>query len=241
MKAVGILSGGVAHHFNNILQAIIGFADLAQQRVEGDEATRAYIEAILFNAKRATEITHRLLAFSRRQIVQLKRGDLNDIVSKNQKTLGMSAWKNIELKILLSPEKLTVMVDTDQLEQVLLNPVTNACDAMPDGGLLTVRTEEIEITDEYAEAYRFEGKGVFAVLVVSDTGVGIDRKTIELIFEPFFTTKEVGKGMGLGLAMVYGIAKAHGGNVTVHSELGKGTTCQIYLPLENALDKSVKG
>ena len=241
MKAVGILSGGVAHHLNNILQAIIGFADLAQQRVEGDEATRAYIEAILFNAKRATEITHRLLAFSRRQIVQLKRGDLNDIVSKNQKTLGMSAWKNIELKILLSPEKLTVMVDTDQLEQVLLNPVTNACDAMPDGGLLTVRTEEIEITDEYAEAYRFEGKGVFAVLVVSDTGVGIDRKTIELIFEPFFTTKEVGKGMGLGLAMVYGIAKAHGGNVTVHSELGKGTTCQIYLPLENALDKSVKG
>ena len=239
MKAVGILSEGVAHHFNNILQSIIGFGILAQQRVDEDETTRKYIEVILLNAKRAAEITQGLLAFSRRQIVQLKRGDLNAIISKNQKTLSMSAGESIELKILLSPEKLAVMVDTEQIEQVLLNLVNNACDAMTSGGVLTVSTKQVEITDEYAEGYQFEDKGGYAVLVVSDTGVGIDRKTIEHIFEPFFTTKEVGKGTGLGLAMVYGIAKAHGGNVIVHSEPGKGTTCRIYLPLEKAEDKYV--
>jgi PAS domain S-box-containing protein len=240
MSAIGVLAGGVAHNFNNILTAIIGFGTMAKKRIKDDEITKEFIDEILLSAKRAAELTHGLLAFSRKDILLPKQVDLNDIVRKIHKMIGKIIGEDIELKTILVNGNLTVLVDESQMEQVLLNLVTNARDAMPDGGYLVIQTEEINIDEDYAEAHFFESLGEYAVLTVSDTGIGMDYKIRENIFEPFFTTKEVGKGTGLGLSMIYGIIKQHNGNINVYSEVGKGTTFRVYLPLvqtEEAISK----
>ncbi len=233
MEAIGTLAGGVAHDFNNILTAIIGFGTMAQNRIKDDDKTMKFIKEILVSAERAAELTHSLLAFSRKQTITLKRVDLNDIVRKVNKMFVRVIGEDIKLTIMLINRELAVMADRGQIEQVLMNLVTNARDAMPDGGELTIQTGMVNVDSSYAEEHLFENTGMYAVLTVSDTGMGMDQKTRENIFEPFFTTKEVGKGTGLGLAMVYGMVKQHGGDINVYSELCKGTTFRVYLPMIN--------
>ncbi len=234
MEAIGTLAGGVAHDFNNILTAIIGFGTMAKRRLKGEESIGEYIGEMLAAANRAAELTHALLAFSRKQTIALKPENLNDIVYNVEKMLRRVIGEEIEFKTKLAHDDIPVMVDRGQIDQVLLNLATNARDAMPDGGVLSVETDIVDIDGSYPEAHLFENKGPHAVLTVSDTGYGMDQNTRGNIFEPFFTTKEVGKGTGLGLAVVYGIVKQHGGNISVYSEPGKGTTFRIYLPLANA-------
>ncbi len=163
--------------------------------------------------------------------ISLKQENLNDIVHNIQKMLARIIGEDIKLKTVLRNKRLPVSVDAGQIDQVLLNLATNARDAMPEGGHLIIETDIVDMDRSYAEAHLFENTGKYAVLTVSDTGIGMDLKTKENIFEPFFTTKGVGKGTGLGLAMVYGIIKQHGGNINVYSEVGKGTTFRIYLPI----------
>ncbi|HEX8948221.1 MAG TPA: ATP-binding protein, partial [Dissulfurispiraceae bacterium] len=231
MEAIGTLAGGVAHDFNNILSAIIGFGAMAQQRIKDDEKARAFIGDVLAGAKRGAELTHGLLAFSRKQTISLKHEDLNSIVRKMHAMLARIIREDIELKTLLAEAELPVLVDASQMDQVLLNLATNARDAMPDGGYLIIQTEEVLVDRDSAETHLLEKSGRYATLTVSDTGIGMDLKTKENIFEPFFTTKGVGKGTGLGLAVVYGIVKQHEGHISVYSEPGKGTTFRVYLPM----------
>ena len=233
MEAIGTLAGGVAHDFNNILTAIIGFGEMAQNRIKDDEKTKEFIKRILVSAERAAELTHSLLAFSRKQTIALRQVDLNDTVRKVNEMLVRVIGEDIKLTVMLISRELAVMADRGQIEQVLMNLVTNARDAMPDGGELTIQTGMVNVDSSYAQAHLFENTGMHAVLTVSDTGIGMDQKTRENIFEPFFTTKAVGKGTGLGLAMVYGIVKQHGGDINVYSEPGKGTTFRVYLPMIN--------
>src|SRR5208283_3279187 len=188
---------------------------------------------------RAEDLTKRLLAFSRKQVIEPVFADLNEIVRNIEKMLRRLLTEDIELSTFLSAGELTVMVDIGQMEQVLMNLAANARDAMPAGGHLVIQTDTVNVDSNYGEAHFFEKAGLYAVLTVSDTGVGMDRETREKIFEPFFTTKEVGKGTGLGLSMVYGILKQHNGNINVYSEVGKGTTFKLYLPLAQAKRKTI--
>jgi PAS domain S-box-containing protein len=231
MESIGILAGGVAHDFNNILTAIIGFGSVARKRLKDDDQTREFIDEMLAGAQRAAELTNNLLAFSRKQNIVLKQEDLNAIVRKINKMLVRIIGEDIGLNIMLINRELPVLIDTGQIEHVLMNLVSNARDAMPDGGALIIRTDMIDVDDSHAAAHLLENTGMYAVLTVSDTGIGMDDRIKESIFEPFFTTKEVGKGTGLGLSMGYGIVKQHGGNIDMHSEPGKGATFNIYLPI----------
>jgi CheY-like chemotaxis protein len=199
--------------------------------LKGDITTQGYIQEMLDAANRAAELTRGLLAFSRKQVINPVLIDLNEIVSNVGKMLKRIIGEDIALGTVLSTRELPVMVDAGQMEQVLMNLVTNARDAMPDGGLLTIQTDMVYVDSHYAEAHFSQNAYTYAVLKVSDTGLGMDQVTKENIFEPFFTTKEVGKGTGLGLSMVYGIIKQHNGNVRVYSEVERGTTFKIYLPL----------
>ncbi len=239
MEAVGVLAGGVAHDFNNILTVIKGFGTMAQRRLKDDATAQEFIQEILGGANRAADLTHRLLAFSRKQVISPVLIDLNYITGNMEKMLSRIMGEDIELKTFMDPGELEVMVDSGQIEQVLMNLAANARDAMPDGGSLIIETAAVNIDDSCAENHLFENRGAYAVLTVSDTGIGMDRKTKENIFDPFFTTKEVGKGTGLGLAMVYGIIKQHGGYINVWSEEGKGTTFRIYLPMVNTTAEDV--
>jgi signal transduction histidine kinase len=231
MESIGLLAGGVAHDFNNILSAIVGYGYMAQQQLKDDAATGGYIQEILDSANRASELTRGLLAFSRKQVIAPVLVDLNEIVRKIEKMLGRIIREDIKLSTVLSTGELPVLVDTGQMEQVLINLATNARDAMPDGGDLVIKTEAVHVDSHYSEAHFFQSADEYAVLTISDTGVGMDQGTKENIFEPFFTTKEVGKGTGLGLSIAYGIIKQHNGNIRVYSEAGQGTTFKIYLPM----------
>jgi PAS domain S-box-containing protein len=230
MQAIGQLAGGIAHDFNNILTAIIGFGTLLKMG-EKDDLLQTYISNILTSAERAARLTQALLAFSRKQIINPKPVNLNEISRRLGKLLSPIIGEDIELSIFLTDKDLTVMADPAQIEQVLMNLATNARDAMPGGGSLTIRTELTQLDHEFIKLHGFGKPGPYAFLSVEDTGIGIDEKTKERIFEPFFTTKEVGKGTGLGLAMAYGIIKQHDGYITVYSEIGKGTIFKICLPL----------
>ena len=231
MEAVGQLAGGIAHDFNNILTAIIGFGNLARESIGKDDPLNRYITQILKSAERAAGLTQALLAFSRKQIINLRAINLNEIIIALEKLLSRIIGEDIELSTVLADEDLTVMADSTQIEQVLMNLATNARDAMPDGGHLTIRTEVIQLDYEYIKAHGYGKPGHYALISVEDTGEGMDEKTRERIFEPFYTTKEVGKGTGLGLSMVYGTIKQHDGYINVYSEPGKGTTFKVYLPL----------
>ncbi|MBF0328877.1 MAG: response regulator [Nitrospirae bacterium] len=231
MEAIGVLAGGVAHDFNNILMSVIGYGTMAKKRLKDDAETKEFVEEMLAGANRAAELTRGLLAFSRKQVIIPKENNLNVIVKNLERTLRRIMGEGIELKTVFIDRDIMVKVDEGQIDKVLLNLATNASDAMPDGGYLIIGTDMVNIDDSYSEANLFENKGWHAVLTVSDTGRGMDLKTRQNIFEPFFTTKGIGKATGLGLAMAYGIIKQHGGNITVDSELGKGTTFRIYLPM----------
>jgi PAS domain S-box-containing protein len=231
MDAVGQLAGGIAHDFNNILTAIIGYSSLMRIKMKEDDPLRTYLEQILSSAERAASMTQGLLAFGRKQIINPVTVNLNDIVKKVERFLTRLIGEDIELKTILSDVELNIMADPVQIEQVLINLATNARDAMPDGGVFTIETRPMRIDEEYVRRHAFTVPGMYALLSVTDTGLGMDEKTKERIFEPFFTTKEVGKGTGLGLSIVYGIIKQNNGNINVYSEPGKGTTFKIYLPL----------
>jgi signal transduction histidine kinase len=231
MEAIGQLAGGVAHDFNNILCAIIGFGTLLEMGMGKDDPTREHLKQILSAADRATNLTQSLLAFSRKQVINPRQANLNEIVLNIEKMLKRLVTEDIELRIILTGHELRVLVDQGQIDQVLVNLVTNARDAMPQGGVLTIETAETEPPEELFIAPQHPYLGKCALLTVSDTGAGIDNVAKDRIFEPFFTTKEVGKGTGLGLSMVYGIVKQHDGHISAHSEPGKGTSFRIYLPL----------
>jgi PAS domain S-box-containing protein len=231
LEAIGRLAGGVAHDFNNILMSIMGAADLLLMQLAPGDSARDEATEIKQSVDRGAGLTRQLLAFSRRQAVRARVFALGDIVRGMDTMLRRLIGPEIDFEILCAPEPLMVLADSGQTEQVVLNLVVNARDAMPTGGRVTVRVEEIDL-DETAAVALVEGQaGRYARLSVSDTGTGIDEQTRAKLFEPFFTTKEQGKGTGLGLSIVYGIVKQAGGHITVVSEPGKGAAFHIYLPI----------
>jgi PAS domain S-box-containing protein len=231
MEAVGRLAGGIAHDFNNILTAIIGYGNLLKIDIKEDDPLNNYATQILNSAERAANLTRALLTFSRKQIISPKPVNINDVIKGIGRLLSRLIGEDIDLSTPLTDKDLTIMADTTQIEQVLMNLATNARDAMPNGGTLVISTDMITFDNEYLRAHGYGRLGNFALISVEDTGCGIDEKIKERIFEPFFTTKEIGKGTGLGLAMVYGIIKQHEGYINVYSDADKGTTFKIYLPL----------
>lgn len=240
MEVIGKFAGGIAHDFNNILTAIIGYGEILMDEMKEGDPLRSYVEAIRSSTERAASLTRSLLAFSRRQEITLKPVNLNEVIRGVEKLLLRLIGEDIQLRTVLSEESLTVLADAGQVEQILLNLATNARDAMPEGGTLTIETGAADIDKEYVEEHIFAKPGPHAVLSVSDTGIGMDEETRQKIFEPFFTTKGVGKGTGLGLSVVHGIIKQHDGNINVYSEQGIGTTFKIFLPLIKAGVEEIK-
>ena len=234
MEAIGVLAGGIAHDFNNILAAILGFAELLRMRMTADAKSRTYIDQILNASERASQLTHSLLAFSRKQVMTIGEVDLNDLVAKLGKLLVRVIGEDIELRTVLQPKSTPIMADGGQIEQIIMNLATNARDAMPNGGILTIVSGLEEVDRTFCEAHGCETPGRYALLTVSDTGTGMDEDTKKRIFDPFFTTKETGRGTGLGLAMVYGIVHQHNGFIDVESEPTKGTTFRVYIPVREA-------
>jgi two-component system cell cycle sensor histidine kinase/response regulator CckA len=230
MESVGRLAGGIAHDFNNLLTAILGYAELAAGRLKPEDPSLLDLSEIDKAAQRAADLTRQLLAFSRKQVLELRVIDLNRVVSNTHKLLRRLIGEDVELVLSLKERLGSVKADTGQIEQVLLNLAVNSRDAMPKGGKLTIETSEIELDESYSTFHFDVPPGPYVVLAVSDTGTGMDAKTLSHVFEPFFTTKEAGKGTGLGLSTVYGVVKQSGGHVTAYSEPGVGTTFKIYLP-----------
>ena len=229
MEAIGHLSGGIAHDFNNILTAMIGYGHLLLMKMAKDDPQRVYVEQILEAADRAGILTHSLLAFSRSQIINVRPVSINGLIGKVETFLKRIIGEDVELRTVLSDMDHVVMVDSGQIEQVLMNLATNARDAMPKGGTLTIETTLTEIDSSFIQSHGYGKPGSYVIVSISDTGTGMDEETSKKIFDPFFTTKELGKGTGLGLSMVYGIIKQHSGYINVYSELGRGTTFKIYL------------
>ncbi|MBI3813656.1 MAG: MEDS domain-containing protein [Nitrospinae bacterium] len=234
MEAVGQLAGGIAHDFNNILTTIIGYGDFLRDETPEGSSLKTYADQILTAADNAAGLTRGLLAFSRKQVIATKPVNLNEIIRRVEKLLLRLIGEDIELKTALTEKDLTIMADRGQIEQVLMNLCANARDAMPNGGILTIDTGFIEIDDAFIKAHGFGKEGMYALISVADTGMGMDEKTRERIFEPFFTTKGPGRGTGLGLSTAYGIIKNHDGYINCYSEMGKGTIFRIYLPITKA-------
>jgi len=231
MEAVGRLAGGIAHDFNNLLTVILGYTCLSLARLGADNEIRPHLDEIQAASESAASLTQRLLAFSRQQVMSPKVVDLNETLGKVETLLRPLIGADIDLLTVPAKQPLLVQVDPAQLEQVLINLALNACDAMLAGGKLTMATELREIDDETATAPPGAPAGVYAVVSVVDTGLGIDDAAKPHLFEPFFTTKEVGKGTGLGLASVYGTVRQSEGFVTVDSEVGRGATFSVFLPV----------
>jgi len=240
LEAVGQLAGGIAHDFNNILTAIIGYAHFLKMGIKEDDPLRSDVDHILVATDRAENLTRSLLAFSRKQVINPRPSNLNEIIRNVQKLLFRVIGEDIELRTILTDKDITLIADPGQIEQVLMNLATNARDAMPNGGLLTIETDVMEMDEEHIMAHGYGQPGMYALVSVTDTGIGMDEATKARVFDPFFTTKEPGKGTGLGLSMAYGIIKQHNGYINVYSEPGKGTTFKIYLPLIKAKTEELK-
>ena len=232
MESVGRLAGGIAHDFNNLLTVVTGYSELMLGRLAEDSSLRNDAEEIKRAGERAASLTQQLLAFSRRQVLQPKVLDLNEVVSRMEKMLRRLIGENVELRTNPGAELWSVKADPGQVEQVLVNLVVNARDAMPGGGKLVIETGNVFLDEKYSREHLPAQPGPYVMFAISDTGVGMDKVTMSRVFEPFFTTKESGKGTGLGLSTVYGIVKQSGGYIWVYSEPGKGTTFKSYLPRE---------
>jgi two-component system, cell cycle sensor histidine kinase and response regulator CckA len=231
MEAIGQLAGGVAHDFNNLLQAMLGYGEIALNGVEGDSSVHADIEEVLKAGHRAKTLVRQLLAFSRRQVLEMQDVDLNLLIGDLMKMIRRVIGEHITLEVISGHELGVVRADAGQLEQILMNLCVNARDAMPEGGTITIETENVLIDDMYADTHPWVEPGRYVLTSVTDTGCGMDEETIGSIFEPFFTTKEVGEGTGLGLSTVYGLVKQHLGVVHAYSELDRGTSFKVYLPV----------
>ena len=236
LEAIGRLAGGVAHDFNNVLMSILGAADLLLMQMAAGDVARDEVSEIKESVRRGAGLTRQLLAFSRRQATQPKLFVLGDAVAGMDTMLRRLIGPEIEFEISSAPEPVKVVADFGQTEQVVLNLVVNARDAMPDGGRLMVRVDELDLDAAAAHALGEAPAGRYARLSVTDTGTGMDEHTLTKLFEPFFTTKEQGKGTGLGLSIVYGIVKQSRGYIKVDSERGKGTTFTIFLPSATVLE-----
>ena len=241
MEAIGTLAGGVAHDFNNILMAINGYGALIQFELDEGSKLWSYADQIIRAGERAANLTQRLLAFTRKQVISPRPIILDEIVRNIDKMLSRLITEDIELKFHLEAADKFVMADADQMDQVLLNLVTNARDSMPHGGTIIIATCVVTLEDDFVKRHDQQNGGEYLLVTVSDNGVGINEDIRERIFDPFFTTKEVGKGTGLGLSMVYGIVKQHNGIIELDSEAGKGTTFRIYLPLIEPVSKKEQG
>lgn len=238
MEAVGQLTGGIAHDFNNMLTGVIGALDIMKRRIATgriDDLDR-FMDAASASAQRAASLTARLLAFSRRQSLDSRPTDINALVASLEDLLQRTMTERISVVIAGDPGLPLAVVDANQLENAILNLAINARDAMPDGGTLTIETGVAELDQAYCATHPGVTPGRYVVAAVSDTGVGIERETLDKVFDPFFTTKPIGQGTGLGLSMVYGFAKQSGGQVRVHSTPGIGTSVKIYLPVAEEAD-----
>jgi signal transduction histidine kinase/ActR/RegA family two-component response regulator len=234
MEAVGRLAGGVAHDFNNVLSVIMSYGELILDELKPDIPMRADVEEIQKAAKRAAGLTRQLLLISRQQVAEPKVIDLHETLGGTSNMLRRILGEDVELVVLAPKETGRVRADPSHVEQVVLNLVVNARDAMPAGGTLTIETSNVVLDEEYVSRHVAAKAGPHVMLAVSDTGVGMDRETQTRIFEPFFTTKGVGKGTGLGLSTVFGIVRQSGGSIWVQSEPGRGTTFKVYLPRVDA-------
>ncbi|MBI5633786.1 MAG: PAS domain S-box protein [Nitrospirae bacterium] len=238
MEAVGTLAGGIAHDFNNILNVIMGYGGLLESMPAITGTAKGFLSEIISAADRAAYLTRGLLAFSRKQHLELKPADLNDIIRSITAMLHRVIGEDIKMNIELCKDTVVIVCDTMQVEQIIVNLASNARDAMPSGGQLTLGTEIVELDEEFCSLRGFDHAGRFAVMRLTDTGIGMDEETRERIFEPFFTTKAVGKGTGLGLSIIYGIVAQHRGFLECESEPGHGTVFTIYLPLAAAADSA---
>ena len=247
MEAVGRLAGGIAHDFNNLLTAILGYSEIAIENPDLPPQARQDIEEVRRAAESAARLTSQLLAFSRRQILQPKILDLSQDISRMGSMLHRLIGEDIQLATSLMPDVGLVRADPGQVDQIIMNLVVNARDAMPDGGHLTIETANVELDDAFVADHHGASTGPHVMIAVSDTGGGMSEDVQQRVFEPFFTTKSQGKGTGLGLATVYGIVKQSEGSIWVYSEVGRGTTFKVYLPrviaehpLEVSADRAVE-
>jgi PAS domain S-box-containing protein len=234
LEAVGQLAGGVAHDFNNILTAIISNSYMLKNRTREDNESRELVNKVIALSNNAAKVVQELLVFSRKQKTEMSLLHLNDVLKGVGGLLVDFIGRDSKIEARFANKELTIMADKNQLEQVIINLATNARDAMPDGGTLTIETDLVKIDEHFINKHGSGKPGMYVLLSVTDSGTGMDRATKEKIFEPFFTTKEVGKGTGLGLSIIYGIVQQHKGFLTVSSELGKGTTFYIYFPRAEA-------
>jgi PAS domain S-box-containing protein len=249
MEAVGTLAGGVAHDFNNLLQAIQGYAELLLFRTEESEPAHRALQQILHAARRGSELTQQLLTFSRKVESRKQPLNLNREVRQTKKLLERTIPKMIEIELRLGEDVKIIHADPTQVEQVVMNLVINAKDAMPEGGRVVLETENVTLDEEYCGSHLGARPGDYVLLTISDNGQGMDEVTLEHIFEPFYTTKEFGKGTGLGLATVYGIVKSHDGYIVCYSKSGEGTAFKTYFPIiklqeesdENIVETAIKG
>jgi PAS domain S-box-containing protein len=231
MESIGILAGGVAHNFNNILSAILGYAELLLEFSDLDEASRQKVINIENSARKAGMIVAQMMRFARRESHEVLPINLHDVILDTVKLFEGASRKNIKLRVNLDTHEYTMKGDPNQIEQVLMNLLVNAKDAMPDGGFITISTHQKHVDVESNSVPAYITPGQYVVLSVSDTGTGIHQDILAKIYDPFFTTKEKGKGTGLGLATVYGIVKDHNGYVDVRTIVGEGTTFDIYFPM----------
>jgi signal transduction histidine kinase len=229
-EAIGRLAGGIAHDFNNIIGAILGWAELGEEEAGSGSRLQDRFSQIRNQAERAAGLTTQLLAFARRQVLLPVKLDVNKSISEMHSFLTSGMEDNIEFKTVLDPHLDIIESDASQIGQVTMNLCINARDAMPRGGRLIVETHNVQIDEEFCRLNSDSHPGRYVMLMISDTGIGMDAATVDRIFEPFFTTKELGTGTGLGLATVYGIVKQHDGFLNVRSEVGKGTTFRVYFP-----------
>jgi PAS domain S-box-containing protein len=232
MEAIGQLTGGIAHDFNNLLTGIIGSLDIVRKRIAAnrtDEIDR-FMDAASTSAQRAAALTHRLLAFARRQSLDTRPNDVNRLVASMEDLLDRTLGERIEMKCTLAGDLWTAFIDANQLENAVLNLAINARDAMPDGGRLTIETANVQLDEAYVSGYEDLRPGDYVVISVSDSGIGMSPEVLTKAVDPFFTTKPVGEGTGLGLSVIYGFVKQSRGHLRIHSEQGRGTTVKLFLP-----------